>query len=214
MSLIDLPTAKSYLQLGSTTAMDSLIQILINGAESWIAAQCGLSFGEKQFDEFYTGGKKGMRMLHGPVRKIISCGNRDTPGSPQLENTDYFAWNNSLEKYGGTYGPFWALPSAGALYGAWTGRLPVIMSRWMEGRGRWEVSYSGGWQLPGNPDDGFPHYAPDPAVQIAILELVKRKYANRGGLRSESVSGYSVNWVDMADSDIMEMLGPYLMRDV
>lgn len=220
MSLIALADAKLELRIGSSTVMDARIQAIINSAESWIAAQCGLSFGEQTFTEYYTGGRKGLRVDHGPIRHIISVVNRDTPGTAQIENTDYFAWNNAIEKYGGTYGPFWALPSAGALYGAWTGRLPVIMSRWMEGRGRWLVTYAGGWEVPYNEstttagnDDGYPHYQPDPAVQEAVLQLVRRMYDNRGGVSSESASGWSVNWEPLEESDIMRLLAPYCRKD-
>ena len=206
MSLIALADAKLELRIGSSTVMDGRIQAIINSAESWIAAQCGLSFGEQTFSEYYTGGRRGIRVDHGPIRHIFSVVNRDTPSTAEVENTDYFAWNNAIEKSGGEYGPFWSLPSPGA---------------WLDGRGRWLVTYAGGWEVPYNGstttaanDDGYPHYQPDPAVQEAVLQLVRRMYDNRGGVSSESASGWSVNWTELESSDIMRLIGPYLRRDV
>ena len=69
-------------------------------------------------------------------------------------------------------------------------------ARWDEGpTGRWTVIYVGGWTSVTRPKK----------IDVALYDLIYRKYHNRGGKGMQSSSGYSVDW-DGADSDVAKRL--------
>ena len=69
-------------------------------------------------------------------------------------------------------------------------------SNWRSGDQRWIVTYSAGYDL-----DDFPA-----RLKLAMLMLCRRWYQNRGGASSESAMGEAVNWADLVDTDIEQLL--------
>jgi len=216
MSATSLELAKQFLRVGGCS-MDALIQAELDGVEEWVQQYCGISLGEGIFTDALDGGTRALWPRNRPLRGFLTIINRDAPDVAVVPGIDYFVVDNRGVKYSGTYG--WMYGGVGGgVYGAWTGRMQAITERWMEGQGRWLVTYQGGFYVPAlttaGPDDGGPHYPVPGGLTRAILHLLRRDYDNRGGVKAEAAAGWKVNWADLASSDIFDMLAPYRGMDV
>lgn len=205
MSMLDLATAKSYLRIGSSTAMDSLVQAIIDGAEDWVSEFCGVQFGEVLRTDELDGGSKNLYTRRTPIRHVTSVTDVET-SQAYAEDTDYRVQNDRLTLI------------QGEAYGAWAGRATDQGARWLEGQGRWQVNYLCGYLVAtatttAGPADGYAHYTVPGGLKMAVLEMVRRLYDNRGGVSSESASGWAVNWLTLHESDIVDLLTPYARRD-
>ncbi len=69
-------------------------------------------------------------------------------------------------------------------------------ARWDEGPvGRWTIVYTGGWTAATRPKK----------IDVALYDLIYRKYHNRGGKLTQGSGGYNVNWAG-SDSDVAKEL--------
>jgi hypothetical protein len=219
-NLVHLQLAKKYLRLGdhSDQYMDELVETLICGAEEWVEKYCSLGFGERIVTDELDGGTKALRPRRRPFRYLINLINRDNPEQPEILGTDYYIVNGDIQRWSLNYG-VWYGGTPGGVWGAWTGRLKDQVERWMEGRGRYLLTYSGGYytdecgSTTTSAPDGYPHWRAPAALKWAVLSLVRRAYDNRGGVASESALGWTVSWKDLQTSDIMETLSPYMRFD-
>jgi len=73
---------------------------------------------------------------------------------------------------------------------------------WNFGKLRWRVRYIGGYLESEAPAD----------IKLAVLDLAFRAYYSRGGKSQQSAKGYGYSWQDLAGSDILKRLDPYLFR--
>jgi len=83
----------------------------------------------------------------------------------------------------------WAIRrDGGTAWPAGSGRL---------GKGRYKVTYVAGF--------GGTYDVP-PVLKLAVLQLVARAYDNRGELASEASAGHSMNWRELAGTDVWNVL--------
>jgi len=75
-------------------------------------------------------------------------------------------------------------------------------TKWGKGKQRWKVNYIAGYGLADIPA-GLKH---------AVLDLVYRAHANRGGKRHQSAAGYGYDWESLAGSGLMKRLRRYSMK--
>jgi hypothetical protein len=74
-------------------------------------------------------------------------------------------------------------------------------ARWDYGVRRYAVTYTGGYIASTIPS----------IIQLAVLQLFARWYKNRATQSSDNSGGTSANWVDIAGSDITNMLDPFVL---
>lgn len=66
--------------------------------------------------------------------------------------------------------------------------------RWLSGRRRWEVIYVAGYASVPN------------RILLALKQLIRRSFDNRGGAKNEGAMGWKIEWKDLMTSDIMDLL--------
>jgi len=155
------------LGLSTTAASDTLLDILIDGAEAYAEQVLGVKFTSTTRTDELNGGGHSLIPFSLPITAIskitdqISEAELDSDTFRQLDNQILF----------GTSG--------------W--------NRWLQGRGRYKVEYTGGY-------DGA--VTAPAGLKLSVLELSVRGYHNRSGLSSQSSQGVSTNWETIAASDI------------
>jgi len=155
------------LGLSTTAASDTLLDLLIDGAEAYAEQVLGVKFDTSARIDELNGGGHSLVPFSLPITAIskitdqISEAELDSETFRQLDNQILF----------GTSG--------------W--------NRWLEGRGRYKVEYTGGY-------DGA--VTAPVGLKLVVLDLSVRSYFNRSGLGSQSSQGATLNWDQIAASDI------------
>lgn len=49
-------------------------------------------------------------------------------------------------------------------------------------------------------------------IKIAAYQLLHRWYSNRSGVTSQSIEGFRMNFAEIADSDIVKLIQPFVQR--
>lgn len=185
MSVITLSEAKSFLQV-SSTADDGLIALLVQGAEDWVAAQCGLVIGERtRVDDLDGGG----RMLLLPARPALAVTSVvDRADGSAVDPDDYQLRRDALLLAGG--------------------------GRWPDGVARYRVTYLCGYATGSESTSTTAGVSYDrqplpEALKAAVLHLTRRAYDNRGDARLEIASGWHTQWDSLADSQVAALLQPW-----
>jgi hypothetical protein len=73
---------------------------------------------------------------------------------------------------------------------------------WGAGRQRWQVTYKAGYTI-----DTIPA-----GLKLEILNMIKRAYDNRGGLKADSISGLRTDWEALLDSDMIKRISLFSFR--
>lgn len=199
--IVDLTTAKQWLQI-SHTAQDTVIQALMDAAESYVANWLNVSFTQlTNYSENLDGGGAYLLPTQRPVTSLVIqngytfptvkdllSGDQlnailigdgrivkaDDQGLPLLKPDFYnWDWQNSF--------PYWA--------------------RWIDGVARYQVTYNGGY------NSNWP-----PAFKTAILLLIGRWYQQRGAELSNGAASASVDFGSLMGGDIQELLKPFSRR--
>lgn len=184
MSVITLTEAKTFLQVAST-GDDALIALLVQGAEDWVAAQCGLVIGERmRVDDLDGGGR--LLVLHGrPALAALSVIDRSDDST--VDPDDYQLRRDSL--------------------------LLADGERWPDGVARYRVTYLCGYATgdESTTTSGAVYERqplPD-ALRAAVLHMTRRAYDNRGDAKLEIVSGWHAQWDSIADGQVAALLQPW-----
>ncbi len=69
--------------------------------------------------------------------------------------------------------------------------------RWQNGRRIFKVTYTGG------------HATVPAGLILVMLDLVKRRYDNRGGKQTQSAAGFGTTWQSFLTSDMMKQINVY-----
>jgi len=195
---VTLANAKTYLRSPAGSAEDAIIQLLLDSAADFVAQQCGVAFGVASYTDILNGGNVSLRTLVGPVVTITSIEDFSSEIETVADDmyhvigtspNDRIIWTGSSASTRA-----WVFPLLGSVSG--TGQP---MQNWPAGSGRWVVRYTGGYA-----DGSCPA-----TLQLAILDLTARAYANRGGVSSESSAGASVSFDKFWDADFAKRIDAY-----
>jgi len=160
MSLITLTLAKEWIQINHSQ-QDNALQLMIDGAESFLAERLGVKFTSQDYIE-----------------------DLDSVVSNSILSNDVFAFGQGARFLVPSNRPITAIDSVVDLLDDETeinfkqqGDLIVLtdengiaLGPWPAGQKRWRVSYTAGWD-----SDSIP-----PALKQAICKLVKSNYDGRG----------------------------------
>lgn len=69
--------------------------------------------------------------------------------------------------------------------------------RWQDGRRIFKVTYTGG------------HSTVPAGLILVMLDLIKRRYDNRGGKATQSAAGFGTGWQGLLDTDMMKQINVY-----
>jgi len=155
------------LGLSTTAASDTLLDLLIDGAEAHVEQVLGVKFTTASRTDELNGGGHSLIPFSLPVTAITKI--TDQISGSELDSATFRQLDNQI--LFGTSG--------------W--------NRWLEGRGRYKVEYTGGY-------DGA--VTAPAGLKLVVLELTVRGYYNRSGLSSQSSQGVTTNWEQLAASDI------------
>ncbi|GMV82118.1 MAG: hypothetical protein AMXMBFR7_33020 [Planctomycetota bacterium] len=188
MSVLLLADAKAWLEV-SHSAQDSVIQLLIDGAEDWVSRECGIALASAARQEDLDGGQPWLYPTFLPITALATV--TDLPAA-----TTWPAAVVGENKIART-------DEAGRVLAPGPGDeafRPYKEGWWGEGAKRWRVNYTGGYaSIP-------------PGLKIAIFQLVSRAYHQRSGEGSSAAAGAALMWPKLMDSVISEMLAPYRKR--
>ena len=182
MSLVPIITAKQYVQI-SHTREDAAFQILLDDAEEWVAAYCGVNFienaGDEKIIEFLNGGGENLWLESPPMTTLTEVFDRNT-----LAIFPDTLIQNNLQR-------IWQ-------FGVGTRKSGI----WLPGIRRWRVTYDGGYTATTLPN----------ALKKGILDMVYRSYHKRGGIIEEESRGMSTEWDDLLDGDMAKRLNLFSFR--
>jgi len=192
MSVLSLVTAKQLIGLGSSS-VDAMIQILIDGVEEWVEDFCSLKFTKTTYVDLLDGGDISLFVESNPIVSITKIERIDSATDEELVDADaYRLADDEILK-----NPF-------IIHNTNDGGSITSSSftprRWTTGRKNFRVTYIGGY-------DGAPEV---PKGLISLMyDLLVRGYHNRGGQESAGVSGMSVRWSAVLESDMAVRLNTY-----
>jgi len=192
MSILDSAIAKQLIGLGSAS-VDAMIQILIDGVEEWVEEFCSLKFDKTTRVDLVDGGDISLFVESNPIASITKIERIDSSTDEELLDADAFrlAEDEILKN------PFIIHNTND---GGFVTSSSFTPRRWTTGRKNFRVTYIGGY-------DGEPEV---PNGLIAVMyDLLVRAYHNRGGQESSGVSGLSVRWQVLLDSDMSMKLATY-----
>jgi len=180
MSLVTLADAKEFLQITVTdTVQDTFIQVLIDGVEDQVERWCGVKLQAGACVDVLPGG--GYSLV--PARlPIVSVSEVYDVVNDTVSDTDDYRYDAD-------------------------GVYRVGNDRWDEARGKWRVTYVGGYLtgVSGGVNDTL---LPD-GLYNTILLLLYRQWENRGSFSSLSVSGRAAGYQPLPESDVMNFLRAY-----
>jgi len=159
------------LGLSTTAASDTLLDLLIDGAEAYAEQALGVKFTTAARIDELNGGGHSLVPFSLPITAISKI--TDQISEAELDADTFRKLDNQI--LFGTSG--------------W--------NRWLDGRGRYKVEYTGGY-------DGA--VTAPAGLKLVVLELAVRGYYNRSGLASQSSQGVTTNWEKIAQSDIGDKL--------
>jgi len=195
MSILNLAVAKQLVGLGSGS-VDPMVQILIDGVEEWVEGFCSLKFVEATRVDLIDGGDISLFVDSNPILSITKIERIDSSTDVALVPADeYRLADDEILK-----NPFTIHNTNDGGHVTTSSFTP---RRWTTGRKNFRVTYIGGYDGAANVPNGL----------IAVMyDLLVRAYRNRGGEASSSVSGLSVNWQRLLDSDMSDKLNNYRFR--
>lgn len=182
--VVTLAEARAYCRI--STADDTVLQALLDGAEEWVQRDAGILFGEHVIIEDVDGGFHALPLTRGPVLAVSSVYDLDEGETEDAD--DYELRGGKLWRDNGL---------------RWDDRINA----------KWRVTYIAGYRVTTSATtttSASTWTAVDvPAgIKLAILQLVYRAYMSRGA-GSESAAGWSVNWTEFARADVQALLMPY-----
>ncbi len=71
--------------------------------------------------------------------------------------------------------------------------------RWFKGRNNYRATYIGGYK-----DADVP-----PGLKLGTLDMIRRRYDNRGGVSNQSVAGFSTGWQKFTEADFIAELSAF-----
>ncbi len=176
MSIVTVAELKLFARI-ETDAHDTLLQTLLDGAESYAANECEIKFGSTEYEERLDGGSYALLPSARPITEVESI-------------TD--AWDDDKD----FDDEFWS--DASGIY-------VEEDADWPEGRRRWRVAFTAGYESETLPD----------GLRVAVLTLAARAYDNSAGKASTGIEGYSSSWQELADaSDVRAYLDRHSMRRI
>lgn len=183
-NLVTLSEAKAYTRVTSSSE-DTLMQTLLDGAESFVEQHGGVSLTSSSFTDNVAGGGTLLIPSRHPVTAVSSIVDEwasETEAEDSYEITeDYMGIRRVVS--GLSY--FLDNPS-----------------KWGRGLGRYTVTYTAGY-------DGETHTAPA-SLKTAVLELVARHYRLRGGQTGENAQNLNITFAsfrNFVDDEIMRLIG-------
>lgn len=178
MSLITLTEAQQMLEIGHGK-QDDIIQIIIDGVEQWVEDWAGLSLTKvTEVDELVDGGGFALWPKKRPILTIASV--VDRIGDITFDPDNIILIGNEIHKEFSTDNIV----------------IHRHRERWEPGRGRFKVSYDGGY------DTGL---VPN-GLKMIILQIIYREYNNRGGKSQQGAAGFGVSWQPQERSDWLKQL--------
>lgn len=175
---------KSYLQIGSTS-QDSLIQLLCESCHEWVEQRLNILLHSQYVDEKLTGGEIYLWPTKRPVNVLALV----------QDAWDWDASGNNTVYPG-------KLVDNGRIQRADTYGRALFGYVWIPGVERWRVQYIAGY-----------HKVP-PGLKLGIFQLISRAWTQRAGQASQAAAGASINWEELAGSDLMKWLLNYSHRRV
>jgi len=192
MSILVLATAKQLIGLGSAS-VDAAIQILIDGVEEWVEEFASLKFVKTTYVDLIDGGDISLFVESNPIVSITKIERIDSSTDEELIPADaYRLADEEILK-----NPFTIHNTNDGGHITSSSFTP---RRWTTGRKNFRVTYIGGYDGAGEVPKG---------LIASMYDLVVRAYHNRGGQESSGVSGLSVRWQVLTDSDMLTRLNTY-----
>jgi hypothetical protein len=202
-TLIDLATAKAYLMIGHTQ-QDTIVQILADGAESFLSTYLGSAFTSTVFAEDIDGGLATLLPTNRPVTALTIQAGQTYPTVVDRVTGDLIVVSligkGRIVRADPNTGVPWLQPNIYDLsmqqyrWAYWT--------RFMEGVRRYHADYTAGYAVGTAP----------PLLKQAALQLVYRAYHARGAEMNSGAKGASVGFGDFLSSDIAKMIQPFNLR--
>ena len=198
MSTVTLALVKSWLQIGHT-AQDDVIQLMIDGAESFLAQYLNLKFTSEDYEEDLDSALEnefqrdpsffGSQVLGNGASFLIPNNRPVTAVESVLDLQDN---NASLD-----------FRQQGDLL-AYTDAQGNFLGSWPPGLQRFRVSYTAGYD-----SDTLPA-----VIKEAVCMLAARKYNARDGQNAMAANGAAVAFGELMDSAIIKMVQPHSRRRV
>ena len=197
MSTVTLALVKSWLQIGHT-AQDDVIQLMIDGAESFLAQYLNVKFTSEDYEEdldsvleneFQRDPAYGFASpLLGNGASFLIPGNRPVTA---IESILDLQDNNAARDF----------RQQGDLL-AYTDAQGNFLGTWPPGLKRFRVSYTAGYDA-----DTIPA-----VVKQAVCMLVARTYAARDGQNAMAATGSAIEYGSLMDSAIIALVAKYSRR--
>lgn len=188
--ILDLATAKAWLRVGGAKE-DTIIQLLLDAAEDWVAEKCQVVFksvGAGDFTENLDGGNKSLEPTNLPITAVGTILDRDDDDAEFEEDVEFTKWR--IFRTSGD--------DLDSLVLSYRDRQSEF---WGHGRQRWQVTYTAGYD-----SDTCPA-----GLKQIILDYLFRIYDNRGGKERQAAAGHGRSWQPLSESDILEKMVPYQM---
>lgn len=178
MPIVTVANCQNYCRLSAGTD-DTLFGILLAAAEDWIERTFGLGLSEAEHIEHLDGGMTALWPFIGPIISVSEVYDEEEEDAEDTSHY-YLRGHWSIRRNGG--------------------------SRWAEGdgrlgRGRYQVTYTGGYG-----GSGASSIAVPAVLQECVLQLVARAYDNRAGITQEGSAGHNISFASLADTDVVKKL--------
>jgi len=184
MSVVTVSDARDYIKLGAAV-QTTLIQLLIDSAEEWLAQQLDVSFTpETVTDELCDGGNTILYVEKLPVWVITEV--KDATDDTVVEADHYRLNRRGPERID--------TPMRFADYRS---------VRWYSGHGRWKVTYEAGY------DDETSGREIPAGVKHLILDIFMRGWFNRGNPALELSTGGNQAWGLIIGTDLQRRIDNY-----
>jgi hypothetical protein len=180
----DLADLKAYLQIGGM-AQDSMIQLLAASCHEWIETRLNILLRNQFVSEWLDGGEIYLWPHKRPVNALALV-------------TDAWDWDSGGDN---TVYPA-KLIESGRIQRADTYGRALFGYVWIPGIKRWHVQYTAGYALV------------PPGLKLGIFQLIGRAWQKRAGEARGSAGGATINWEELAGSDVMKLLLNYSHRRV
>jgi len=185
MSEISLSLAKSFCRVDNDE-LDTLVQAMLDGAESFVGGQCNIGLGQEVVTELVDGGGFRLTVTRNPIVSLTSITDMET--EDELSEDDYELRDGIIVR--------------------------ADDCRWDKGINNYQVVYVGGYSAAEEGYEELPGEPIPPAIIMAVLQLVARSFENRGGKVSEGAAGWSAQWQNLWQTEIADSLNAFTRRGV
>ncbi len=186
-NLVTVAEAKAFLRINSAM-VDSQIDALVSGVESWAANFCGTSWTVRSVTDWLDGG---CGFLAPSVRPLVS-----------VSDVYDFERGASVDE------SYWRVMEDAVYY---VGNGSV--ANWPAGRKRFRLAYSAGYN-DGDAIKAEGSVAAPSGLKLAVLAVVDRLFRVRGGNTIQGVQGNMSRWDALIHGDCGDLLGPFTLRDL